>query len=961
MKKTGLLYLLLIIISAHSWAQPGKITGKVINVASGMPMQGATLILVETSRSEIADLNGNFSFTKLKAGIYTIKCSYTGYAEKTVDSVVVTEESNAAITPVIISMIENTQLAGVEIKSIRTRAAGETVASLLIAQKNMANVSDGITAETIRKTPDRSTSDVLKRVSGASIQDDRFAIIRGLNDRYNAAFINGAPLPSTESDRKAFAFDIFPSSILDNIVIYKTATPDKTGDFAGGIIEITTKSILPKSFIAVSFGGSLNSLSTGKTRYYSETQGRKDWIGQDDGIRGIPAGLPSVPDLQAGSPETRAEAAKLFRKYKWGIRQTDAAPNYNFQLSKGINIEKNQKEFIGALFSVNYTKNYTFTTSDKNTYDFDRTAPNFNPEQRNKFRDSIYNAEVIVALLGNLSVRIDNRNSISWKNNMSINTDNKLIMRIGSADHYSDSLTFVRDRVRWYSSNLIYSSQLLGEHQVGKKKTKINWLASYSKVKREIPNLSRTSYAGFRTDYSTVSALIPFGVPIQTAGNGTMFFVNSIESMKSFKADITQPYTLLGSSQNIVKIGGGYQYRERNFQSRLLAFQKYDPAGSATYDESLTSLPDDQIFLPAHMGLMKNGSGGFLLTDGTPSSAGYDASSALTHVYVMSDQRFLKDFRLIYGLRIERFHQELNSMRNADPVIINTVITDYLPSANLVYALTPTMNLRLSYSKTINRPEFRELAPFIFFDYVSNLVYEGQETLKRAKITNYDFRYEFYPGKAQLFSVSAFYKDIINPIEIIAVPNTSIQTIYNNAVSGKIYGVEVEFRTLLSTVFGSKSENGLLSKFTLTGNGAITKSNVILGPLFGFPASQLIKERPLQGQSPYVINGSIGFNDDKLGLTSTVSVNRIGDRINIGGAYNKADIFEKARTVVDFQLAKSFLNNAVELKFTARDILAQEQIFYFDYDQNESYSANDKPNSTYIMPKVFSFNVTYKF
>ncbi len=954
-----LFFICLFIIAQSSFAQSGKITGRVINANSGQPLANATLVLVEKSRNEAADQNGNFTFGKLLPGTYSIRCSYGGHVEKIVEEIIVVNNDNTVIT---ISLQE--KKSEEVVVTAKTNARKETVASLLTAQRNMANVSDGISAESIRKTPDRSTSDVLKRVSGASIQDDRFAIIRGLNDRYNAAFINGAPLPSTESDRKAFAFDIFPSSILDNLVIYKTATPDKTGEFAGGIIDITTKSILPKSFTSLSFGGSYNSLITGKTRYFSENKGKYDWLGKDDGRRGLPAGLPTIQEfttIYSQDPARRAELAKLFGDYKWGIRNRNTSPNYNFQLSKGFNIERKQKEFIGVLLSVNYNRNYTFTDGERNSFDANLDTPS-NPIliQRGKYLDSIYNDEVVLAALGNISVKINNRHNISWKNNFSINTDNKLIKRIGAPDLDSDPTFFVKDAVRWFTSNQIYSSQLSGEHQVGPYKTKINWLAAYSAVNREIPNLSRTSYIGNYPDIYNVSANSrTAGAVFQNAGNGTMFFVNSKENIKNIKVDITQPYTFLNNSQNYLKIGGGYQARVRDFASRFLSFIKYDQP--LQFDNSLQYLPEDQIFLKQHLGKLSNNLGGWGIFDGTLNNSDYDASSSISHFYIMTEQRFFKKFRLIWGQRMETFNQKLNTIKNLrDTVRLDKTVTDFLPSFNFVYAVTPKMNLRLSYAETVNRPEFRELADFVFFDYVTSFSYSGLDNITRAKIINYDFRYEYFPGKAQLFSVSAFYKKFTDPIEVVQIPNTSSQSSYVNTSSATVYGLEAEFRVLLSTIFGIKNENSFLSKFTLTGNGAYIKSNVKLESLFGFSADKLVTDRALQGQSPYIINGSFGYNDEKTGLSSTLSLNRVGDRILIAGTYQTADIYEKARTVIDFQLTKTFLKKTLELKFTARDILAQQIYFYYDFDRTKSYTSKDRYFSSNRAPRVFSFSATFK-
>lgn len=944
------------------FAQTGKITGKVISSSSGQPLPNATVTLIEKSRMIVADQDGTFSFSKLEEGSYSIKCSYAGYNEKIVTEIIVKKDETTL--PVAVSLEE--KVLGEVVLTTKTSARRETVASLLVAQKNSANVSDGISSESIRKTPDKNTSDVLKRVSGASIQDDRFVVIRGLNDRYNAAFINGAPLPSSESDRKAFAFDIFPSSILDNLIIYKTATPDKTGEFAGGIIDITTKSIPSKSFTSVSIGGAYNSVLTGKDRKYSDTKGGKDWLGVDDGSRAAPGGIPSTAEFKDGALMTfsrKAELAKLFGNYKWGISRTKTSPNFNFQIAKGLNIERKGKEFLGALFSVTYNRNFTFKEGERNSYEYAATEtplPDVEPIQRNKYKDSIYNDEVVLAALANISVKLNNRNSISWKNNLSVNSDNQVISRIGPYDYTTVPDEFVKEDVRWYTSNQILSSQLLGEHQVGPFKTKISWLASYSEVERKIPTLARTSYSVNRNTINDIYASFS-SPPSQTVGSGTMFSAGSNESIKNIKVDITQPFTFLKNSQNLVKIGGGYQKREKDFTSRTLGFEPYEVG--VDFDYSLKYLTPDKIFLPENLGKKADGKGGFMLEDGTFSNSNYDGNSSLVHGYIMSDQRFFKKFRLIYGVRVESFHQKLNFIddQTNKPEKVDSTVTDWLPSVNLVYSLTSKMNIRLSYAETVNRPEFRELAPFLFFEYVSSFTYNGYRYLQRSRIKNYDFRYEFYPGKAQLFSVSAFYKDFANPIEIYQLANTSSQTMYANTTSAYVYGAEIEFRTLISTLAGIKNENSILNRFTLSANAALMKSDIKLDSLFDFNPEQLVKNRALQGQSPYLINTSLSYNDEKLGLSSTISLNRVGDRIFLPGTWDLAHIYEKARTVVDFQIAKNFLKDKLELKFNARDILAQNVSYYFDFDRSKSFTETDRIFASSIAPKIFSFNITYKF
>ena len=321
--------------------------------------------------------------------------------------------------------------------------------------------------------------------------------------------------------------------------------------------------------------------------------------------------------------------------------------------------------------------------------------------------------------------------------------------------------------------------------------------------------------------------------------------------------------------------------------------------------------------------------------------------------------RFLQKFRIVAGVRMESFNQKLlAAQRGLGAVNLNYTNVDFLPSANLVYALTSKTNLRGSYSKTVNRPEFRELASFGFYEFVSGLFIYGNPEITRAKIDNFDFRYEIYPGKSQLLSFSAFYKKFTNPIEFILSPFYPAEATYVNRPTSTLYGVEAEFRVLLSTLFGNKNEDGLLSKFTLSGNGAYMKSKVPLG-LSKDSSTEL--SRPLQGQSPYIINGSLGYSDEHTGLSSTVSVNRIGERLVLGGSALVPDVYDRERTVIDFQLAKTFLNNNVEIKFNVRDLLAQNITTYFDYDKTASFTAKDRIFSSNIAPRVLSFTATFKF
>ncbi len=315
--------------------------------------------------------------------------------------------------------------------TVTVEIAKENTAALVLMQKNNASVSDGISAETIKRTPDKSTGDVLKRVSGASIQDNKFAIVRGLNERYNIAYINGAPLPSSESDRKAFSFDIFPSNMLDNLVITKTARPDLPAEFAGGIIEISTKNIPDKNFISVSGGLGYNTITTGKDQKYYKG-GKTDWLGIDDGSRALPGEFPGTGLFPTDIHE-KAALAQRTNTGDWGVYEKKFAPNTSFQISAGYNIQRKERDFFGVLASVSYNNTNTYQTTQRNTYiNSDVIGVPSQPER--DYLDKTYSTQTLAGALLNLSCKINDNNTLSWKNLYSINSEDKTIRRDGSTN-----------------------------------------------------------------------------------------------------------------------------------------------------------------------------------------------------------------------------------------------------------------------------------------------------------------------------------------------------------------------------------------------------------------------------------------------------------------------------------------------------------------------------------------------
>jgi outer membrane receptor protein involved in Fe transport len=963
--------LLLFTITQSIFSQTGIISGSVVDESSGSSLPGVNVTLKELKKTLTSDSDGKFIFRNIPVGIYELEFRFTGYETKAVSEVNVIANETTSINASLNSQKNVLD----EVVITRTKAKTESVKSLLIAQKNSANVSDGISAETIKRTPDKNTSDVLKRISGASIQDNRFVIVRGLNDRYNAAFLNGAPLPSSESDRKAFSFDIFPSNMLDNLIITKTASPDLPGDFAGGVVQINTKSVPDKDFQTISIGTGYNTITTGKTQKTYKGSGT-DWLGFDNGTRALPSTIPNTEVFSTLGYQERVEVAKSFES-DWNIKNSTFAPNYSFQYSIGHHFDIKDKT-LGIMFSVSNNKSNNFNTALRNDYDNPEGIP---AVLLKTYNDRNYSEQVLTAALANFSLKFNDNHSLSFKNILSLNSTDLVVERSGLNDVADVRLT-VAD-VRWFTSSKIYSGQLNGEHYFSKPKIKLNWTGFYSDIKRDIPNLRRNIYTIADPDSTDPAQTTPIAVIANNNGGpdygGGMFWAENKEFITGGKIDISRKFSIGEKLNNEIKIGAFSQYRERNFFARQLQYNTLTQPSGTLFDTDLLELPNATIFNVANMGPQPSGLNGFTLFDFTKFTDTYFATSKLHAGYLMLDNRY-KKFRLIWGVRFESFTQTLDARETeVGYLALNKKQNDVLPSVNLIYAITSKQNLRISYSKTLNRPEYRELAPFGFYDFTTQFFTQGNPNLKIATVKNFDLRYEFYPGKGQLLSVSYFRKNFTNPIELKLGINNKTVT-YENADSAVNSGIELEFRTLLSSIF--KNENTtVFDDITLFANTAIIKSVV---DITSFNTANTDTSVPLQGQSPFVVNVGLQYLNKENGWVFSSNLNRVGNRIAIAANQFNPALWEKGRTMIDFQVAKSLMKNKIELKLNIQNVLAQDQIFYLnDYTNADRYGTfetlgnyiftgdylyedgyNPKYDTLYWRLKyapTFSFSMTYNF
>ncbi len=921
----------LLIASFTGFSQTVSIQGKVTDAKTGETIPGVKIMVEGQGKGAYTDFDGNYKVLDLSNGTYILTFKYDTYKVDTIRGIKVNNTE-----PTIVDVLLKSEFLELGPMQVSHTVVKESTSGLLQLQRNSLVAIDGISSETIKRSPDRSASDALKRVSGASIQDNKFAIIRGLNDRYNAAYLNGAPLPSSESDRKAFAFDIFPVNMLDNLTIVKTASPDLPGEFAGGIIQIKTKDIPTKTFHSFSLGGGYNTITTFKDQLTYQG-GKTDWLGVDDGTRNIPSSIPSQADYPMLIGD-QAALAKTFG-YDWSLQNKSFMPNMSLQYSGGFAKKVKLGDF-GLIGSLSYNRTNNYNETERRSYTDNQAGGSGASQIENDLFDKVYSSQTLMGSMLNMSLKFNDKNKVSFKNLYSINADDRTILRTGEINPLESNPNLLRSNARWFTGNNIYSGQLIGEHSSANDRLKLEWVGAYSNIVRTIPNLRRSIYTRLKyvndpTDpnpYDTIYTANIAGSNVGPDYGGGMFFSQNRENIASFNANLNWKLDTIANMATEIKFGGLFQYRNRDFQARQLGYTTYGiPGGAVQFNQQLLYLPEDSIFQQQNMGLISPGVGGFKLTDGTKPSDAYNANSRIIAGYVAVDNKFGKMVRLNWGARVEHFTQNLTAKRSdQSDLVIATKKLDVLPSFNLIISPTKKQNIRLSGSQTLNRPEYRELAPFAFYDFNTQFVLAGNDSLKRARITNIDLRYEWFPGKSQILSGTFFYKFFENPIEQIARPDVSNEISYKNVPTAVNYGFELDMRAAIGSLFKADSAS-FWNNLTIYSNLGIIRSVVDVSQNIGTP----YQTRPLQGQSPYLFNGGIVYQDEKLNMTYTLNINRVGPRIYILGSIIQPDIWEKSRTFLDFQVAKMFLDDKLELKLNVQNIFAQNLIFYQNNYGNE--------------------------
>ncbi|HEX8505742.1 MAG TPA: TonB-dependent receptor [Hymenobacter sp.] len=934
-------------------AQNGTIRGTVRDQKTQEPVIGASVSVEGTSNGTATDLDGAFSISGVTAGPHALRISSVGYTNKNVPGLEV-----AVGKVVVVNTFLSGSSAALEEVVVTAQRRTNTEVAVISEVRNAQLVAVGVSSEQIVKSQDRDAAQIARRVPGVSIQDNRFVLVRGLTQRYNAVMLNDVLTPSSEVDTRAFAFDMIPSSVIDRMLIFKSGSAELPGDFAGGVIKVYTKRAPEENFTNLSIlGGYRDGTTMQEVQKYRG--GKYDWLGFDSGKRTIPDNWPAALSTDIPAPLRAAYARQL--PNNWGLKTLRAAPDLRLSFNMGRRFELGGKS-VGTLTSLNYG-NYQLGYNSRLTFyengnDRDQLAAVYD--------DRVYGNEVRLGVVQNFWLRLNSRSTLEFKN---------LFNQLGNAETVARSgqdITQSNNDVRGFSerfeSRSIYSGQLIGNHELANDKMTVNWVGGFSSTYRTEPDWRRVRYIRPIGATNGDGSPAPFGVVLPAQPSLTdagRYFSKLNERVETVALNVVHQITKDSTNREgglRVKAGLYAERKDRDFNARFFGYQG---VGNTS---GIRTLPLDQVFSGDNI---TGENGRFTLAENIDPSNSYTAYNNLAAAYA-SITVPLGKFTGTAGVRVEYNDQRVSSqLLTGETVEGGRSLLSSLPSLNLSYNLTDKMLVRAAYASTINRPEFRELAPFRFYDFNLNANIQGNYDLRTARVQNLDLRWELYPTTGELFTLGAFYKHFDNPIESYLLATTggvnSLNYAFVNTSSAINYGLEAEVRKSL----GSFSDAPWLQRFSLVGNASYIYSRVDLGETVNVPdnSGQItptdVREiqaqtRPLQSQSPYLINLGAYYANEEAGTQISVLYNVAGPRIFAVGNVDNPTLFEAPRNVVDLVATKR-LAKRWELRAAWQDIFNQPVKLVQDSDRNLKFSGSDQSVREFRRGSYTTLGVTYSW
>ncbi len=911
--RPGILFLVLDVFSLFCiYGQKGTIEGIVRDPATNEVLPGAHIMAGQSMQGTITDLEGRYILIGMDPGLYNIRVSYVSYHPVMIENVIVI----AGKTTFVDVELEPAPATIEGATVVAVRRTGSDLA-MLTSVRTSPVIASGISGQQIARTQDRDASEVVRRIPGITIMDNRFVLVRGLSQRYNSVWLNNAATPSSEADVKAFSFDLIPSAMIDNLVIYKSFTPELPADYTGGFIRIITKNMPEHNRMSISYASSWAEGTT-LENFYSSGGSKTDWLGFDNGYRSLPDGMPAhLNEYElAQNPVVQEKVSEIGKSLNenWGLHSRKAFPDQRFSLAIQRRFGSG-KGSMGMITNLSYSNIFNYDNISSNQYsiyNFKENKPSFT----DRMQDEQYTHTAGISLMHNWAFFPGTDHKIEFRNLFNQLGWTRSTVRQGR-DYYNDGRHYRSFELR-YQSRATYSGQLGGEHTFREGDTRIDWNAGYAFANKKEPDLKR--YRQLRSVTDTTRYYMIFPEPSgPDLSSEARYWLDLGEHIWSGNINWLHKKSL-GKWAPEIKMGLYLEHKSRQFSARNFGYAK----GSTDSEFGITYLPVEQLFSDENI----NRSTGIKIMEITSRSDSYTASSSQVSGYVTFKLPVTSRLSFYGGVRMEKNRQVLFGYRQgtSQPSDVNRDTVNLFPSANLTYRFNDDHLLRLTYGMSVNRPEFREIAPFYFVDFDENAGIYGNPLLQQANIVNYDLRYEYYPSAGETCSIGLFYKKFHHPIEKVIIGNNPLQYSFENVEQAICYGLEADLRKSFDVL-------PALKYFSLIVNASLIQSRV------DFPEGTLQRDRPLQGQSPFIVNAGVYYDNPENGVMLSILYNIIGNRIIAVGRPSPnswediPDIYESSRHLVDLTFIKR-ITPFIDLKGGVKDLLNQEVLFIQTIDTN---------------------------
>jgi len=941
-------------------AQTGAISGEVIDNDNKEPIMFGTVVIEATGQGVSTDLDGKYTLENLDEGTYTIKFSYLGLKDKTVEGV---EVKAGETTTVDAKMGEDPVILEIGATVVAERITNSESAVLSLKKESTA-VLDGVSAKEISKSGDGDAAAAVKRISGVTVEGGKYVYVRGLGDRYGKTTLNGADIPGLDPNKNTVQMDLFPTNLLDNILVYKTFTPNLPGDFTGGYIDVITKTF-PTGFM-FSAAGSIgyNTQTTFNKNFLTQKRGSLDWLGFDDGTRALPntvANSTNIPTLQNNNSSNfnSDDAQRLVNMTKsfsnsWE-QQREAVPfNHSLSMSIGNQFKFKNQSALGIIGALSYQRNYSFYEGGTyGVYQLTGMYDNVSNLTSNlNLADSKGTEDVLWGAMLSVAYKIKPSHVITFMamHNQSATTTTRFLE--GTKDDDKDEL-FQTQSSRFLERGLT-TFQLGGKHTFLKfKNFKIDWKSSYARSSQKDPDL-RYFTNRYDEEYDI------YKIKPSSDRTPSRFYRNMAQGNWSNKIDLTLPLNHWASNvKDKIKIKAGFAHaqKDRTFKENRYSFenQQTNFAGDIT----TYFAPNNTISLDNTENIYANNGAGVYMVNALDSANLYDASQTLFAGYGMVELPIIDKLSLVAGARVEYTTVRLKSYSSkvlhtypkldGQQNILSNI--DVLPSVSLNFEATPKMKIRAAYSRTLARPSFRELAPFTSFDVEGGYAFVGNPDLQRSTSDNADFRWEFFPSSKEIFSVSGFYKGFTNPIERTFNPKAlNPEITYRNVGKAFLAGFEVEARKNLGFITPALADLSIGANFSYIYSQTTIDEQELLAIRAEHPTASNTRE--MYGQSPYSLNALISYKNDSLGLSANLVFNVSGPKISfisIGGTPNT---YVQPRPSLNFNISKTVVKG-LSIKFAVNNILMSPYRESIDF-KGQSYDVS------YYEPGMnFSLGIKY--